>query len=375
MHRGAVGLMCVVAGLVTACASGGQGSQAYQDAARWVLFVPPGWHTVRFSDSKDGVGSAGIQLSNVPLPAPTLHPGYAIQVNGEVLPPRGVGLIIATDTDRGLQHGKVAMTPLPLPWPDGHSNGDWALGSAPPRSPVFETLWFRVHGRTYIAAITIGWKASRAAQTALGQIVRSIRPTAANSPRTSRTAPLPAPSQPLAHDTASPYAAMPADCTASGLAGALEGSPEPGTAGMALAGVYVWNTTARPCSLVGPVTVTGLDQAGRQVTLTVHFAMPVIRFPLSPDARGPGKKGRIPGREVVASMLLIAAGTHPNDPGLACPGHQINPATWRIALGSRGSITTPNSSAASGPALTRDGGLTTCRGKVYGQSPMLIGPP
>jgi hypothetical protein len=74
-------------------------------------------------------------------------------------------------------------------------------------------------------------------------------------------------------------------------------------------------------------------------------------------------------------MLLMATGTHPNDPGLACHGHHTDPAAWRITLGTGGSITTPNSSAASGPALTRHGGLTTCRGEVYGQSPMLISPP
>jgi hypothetical protein len=55
---------------------------------------------------------------------------------GEVLAPRGVGLIIATDTDRRLPHSKVAVPPLPLPWPDGSHSG-WLIGSAPPRSPIF----------------------------------------------------------------------------------------------------------------------------------------------------------------------------------------------------------------------------------------------
>jgi hypothetical protein len=172
------GLIPVLA--AAACGAGGgsatvtasHAGQTYRNSAAWTIDVPPGWHAVRFSDSKGGVRSAGIQLSNVRLPAPTLLPGYAIQVNGEVLPPRGVGLIIATDTDRRLPHSKVAVPPLPLPWPDG-SHGGWLIGSALPRSPIFETLWFRVYGTTYIAAATIGWKASAAAQKALGQIVRS----------------------------------------------------------------------------------------------------------------------------------------------------------------------------------------------------------
>jgi hypothetical protein len=95
-----------------------------------------------------------------------------------VLPPRGVGLVIATATGRRPAHVKVAAPPLPLPWPDG-SHG-WLLGSSPARSPVFEWLWFRIGGTMYAAAVTIGWKASRAAQKALGPIVRSIKPEPAS---------------------------------------------------------------------------------------------------------------------------------------------------------------------------------------------------
>ena len=92
-----------------------------------------------------------------------------------MLPPRGVGLIVATDTDRKLAHGHVAVLPLPLPWPDG-SGGGWSLGSSLAHSPVFEMLWFRVGHATYVVDAKIGWKATGAAQKALGQIVRSIKP-------------------------------------------------------------------------------------------------------------------------------------------------------------------------------------------------------
>jgi WD40-like Beta Propeller Repeat len=148
------------------------GIQAYQKPARWAIYVPPGWHVVRFSDAKGNVRSTGIQISNVRLPRPALLPGLPIQVNAEVLPPGGVGLIIATDTDQRPPKGKVAVPPLPLPWPDG-SRG-WALASSLGRSPVFEMLWFRVGHTTYLATAKIGWKASGPAQRALGQIVRSI---------------------------------------------------------------------------------------------------------------------------------------------------------------------------------------------------------
>jgi hypothetical protein len=176
------GLIPVLA--AAACGAGGGSStvtashagQTYRDSAGWTIYVPPGWHAVRFSDSKGSVRSAGIQLSNVPLPAPTLVPGTGtpILVNGRVLPPRGVGLIIATDTDRSLSHGKVAVPPLPAPWPDG-SRG-WTIAPAPPRGSIFEWRWFRANGTTYVATVTIGWKASGAAQKALAPIVRSIKP-------------------------------------------------------------------------------------------------------------------------------------------------------------------------------------------------------
>ena len=179
------GLIPVLA--AAACGAGGGSSivtashpgQAYRDSAGWTIEVPSGWHAVRFSDSKDGITAAGVQLSNIKLPPPTLIPGYPIQVNGQVLPEHGVGLIIATDTDPSLSHGKIAVPSLPLPWP-AESHG-WAIASAPPRSPIFETLWFRSDGMTYIAAAKIGWKASGTAQRALVRIVRSFEPKPASA--------------------------------------------------------------------------------------------------------------------------------------------------------------------------------------------------
>jgi hypothetical protein len=167
-------------------------------------------------------------------------------------------------------------------------------------------------------------------------------------------------------------AAAVAGCTAGQLGATFKGSSEPGTAGNALAIVYIWNRSATACTLPGPVTVAGLDQADRQVTMPVRFTIEPRSPRLSPDGTGPGKRGRMPGGEVSASLLLIAAGTHPNDPSLACPGQQIDPAAFRIVLASGASITTPNASASHGPALTRDGGLMICRGSLGGQSPILI---
>ena len=165
-------VVCATGGCTTAM-TGGQ-AQPRLDPARWPLYVPPGWHLVRFGEAKGLVRAAGIQLSNVRLPAPKLLPGTPVEVNGQVLPAGGVGLVIATATERSFSHGMLVRPPLPLPWPDG--SHDWTLASSPPGSPIYEWLWFREYGTTYIAAIAIGSKASRAAQKALGPIIGSIKP-------------------------------------------------------------------------------------------------------------------------------------------------------------------------------------------------------
>ena len=102
MRRAAV---CLVGSCLalTACSSSGTGSlpvidhtQVYRDSSGWSIKVPPGWHARQFNDTKDGITSRGVQLSNVRLPLPSLVPGYPVQVNGQVLPGDGIGLIIAT---------------------------------------------------------------------------------------------------------------------------------------------------------------------------------------------------------------------------------------------------------------------------------------
>ncbi len=81
-------------------------------------------------------------------------------------------------------------------------------------------------------------------------------------------------------------------CTAAQLSAALEGSSEPGTGGTALASVYLWNNSATACTLPGPMTVIGLDQAGRQVTTPVRFTTMPGSPALSPRGTGPSEPGR-----------------------------------------------------------------------------------
>jgi hypothetical protein len=185
MRRILVLVIGLIPALVAAACGAGGGTtltvshhgQTYQDSAGWTIEVPPGWHALRFRDSKDGITSAGVQLSNIPLPLPSLIPGYPIQVNDRVLPPPSVGLIIATDTDPKLSRGPVAVPPLPLPWPSGGKG--WLLASSPAirgaSIPVFETLWFRANGTIFIASAKVGAKAKGADLKAFAGIIQSLR--------------------------------------------------------------------------------------------------------------------------------------------------------------------------------------------------------
>ena len=181
MRRGfrwLIGLIPVIA--AAACGSAGytatasQHEHIYRDAAGWTIKVPPGWHVLRFSDSKDGITAAGVQLSNVKLPSPKLVPGFPIQANGGVLPTRGVGVVIASDTDPKVPHGPMAVPPLPAP----HAlNGwkYWNAGSASAGNPYIEILWFRAHSATFTATAKIGPKATNGDLKAFAAIVRSLR--------------------------------------------------------------------------------------------------------------------------------------------------------------------------------------------------------
>jgi hypothetical protein len=118
------------------------------------------------------IGSVGEQFSNVALPAPRLIAGYPIQVNNNVLPARGIGLIIATDNDPRLSRRDVAVLPLPLP---DTPHDRWDVGSALGGEPYLETLRFRVACTTFIASAKVGPDASHGAVQQLASIVESLR--------------------------------------------------------------------------------------------------------------------------------------------------------------------------------------------------------
>jgi len=156
----------------SATQAAGSSSRMYRDSAGWTVSVPAGWDVVRFQDSSHGITAAGALISTVRLAAPPVVSGYPIQVNGRVLPGRGVGLIIAIDNDPKLSPGALATPPLPSP--DG-SQHQWSIGSALAGEAFLKTLWFRVDGRTFIASAKVGPDVSGADVQALARIIGSVR--------------------------------------------------------------------------------------------------------------------------------------------------------------------------------------------------------
>jgi hypothetical protein len=178
MRRVAIWLAELIAIPTMAACSAGQPArlvvshhtQTYHDSAGWSIKVPPGWHALPFRYSNHGITSAGLQLSNVQLPPPSLVPGYPIQVSNRVLPARGIGLIIATDTDRKLSHYVVRKLPLPAP-----NGGSWTFGSSLGGTPYLELMWFDAHGTTFIACAKVGPNVTKTDLKAVAAAVRSLR--------------------------------------------------------------------------------------------------------------------------------------------------------------------------------------------------------
>ncbi len=169
------GLVFVLA--VTACGGAevtGHSGRMYRDPAGWTVDVPSGWHLVHFSGSNGGVAAAGAQISNVRLTGPRVIPGYPVQSALGRQPPRGVGLVIASDTETGLpgrSRGYILAPPLPAPDQHGWNVGSTLVASG---NPSIETLWFRGDHETFIASVKVGTNATSADLRAIDRIIHSL---------------------------------------------------------------------------------------------------------------------------------------------------------------------------------------------------------
>ena len=121
---------------------------SYRDRAGWSIEVPRGWHALAFTvtASRDQ-RYRGVEISNMVLPRPQAVHGTPVQVSGDAVGGRGIGLVIAT-TDAGGSDERPLALPLSL--------DDFAEGSALPGSPVLDGDSFRANGLHFVATVKWG---------------------------------------------------------------------------------------------------------------------------------------------------------------------------------------------------------------------------
>jgi hypothetical protein len=149
-------------------------------------------------------------------------------------------------------------------------------------------------------------------------------------------------------------------------------------AGNDMATVLIRDTSARPCTLTGPVAVTGVNQAGRAVTATLRTGVRGVAVLTS--GAGPVRwrvSGTLTGTQPgeLTGLVLLAAEYRDGPAGVDhgyCEPLWVIPAAWRIELPS-GSLTVANASA--GRSISKSGGLVTCRGQLDNPQPVLVGSP
>lgn len=148
-------------------------ARVYHDPAGWTIDVPRRWHLVPFESSHGGVSAAGAQISNVRLPAPHVVPTAPIQAQVGASPARGIGLVIATDSEKGLvgeSPGYIVMPPLPTP-----DQCKWSTGSALAGQAYIEILWFRGDHKSFVATVKVGPHATGKDLATVNRTIQSLR--------------------------------------------------------------------------------------------------------------------------------------------------------------------------------------------------------
>jgi hypothetical protein len=126
-----------------------------------------------FSVTGDSMITVGVQLSNVPLPAPSVISRCPVQVTSQQLPPNGIGLTITADTDTSPSDRPIAEPPLPYPDRWAKSSGPRMRGGA--GGSHVEVLWFRIETTVFEACAKIGPRVTSADHAALATAIHSIR--------------------------------------------------------------------------------------------------------------------------------------------------------------------------------------------------------
>jgi hypothetical protein len=166
-------------------------------------------------------------------------------------------------------------------------------------------------------------------------------------------------------------------CTAAQLALTYFGG-EPG-AGNDFGMIGIRDISGQPCTLTGPLGVTGLNARGRAVTGTIRpdvAGTAVLSPHESQIIRGRG--GRLAGvrpGEFLGEVPLSAEyrdGPSSVDNGY-CERLWVVPATWRVVLPDGKALTVANADRSNPSKLVRSGGFVTCRGRMGEVQPVSVG--
>ena len=128
--------------------------------------------------------------------------------------------------------------------------------------------------------------------------------------------------------------------------------------------LVISDTSARPCTLAGPLQVTGLGTAGQAVTVSVSFPVtgPAV---LSPAGQADARVGQ-----------LVLVDDYRDDPATAnglCEPFWVVPATWRVVLPGGQSLSVANAAPANPIKLVPSGGFVTCSGEFFAAQQATVG--
>ena len=142
--------------------------------------------------------------------------------------------------------------------------------------------------------------------------------------------------------------------------------------------LLIGDRSPRPCTLEGPLHVTGLDRNGQKVTSTARFPVAGVTV-LSPGVgtvtrSGPGGAltGLNPGdlTGIVTLQAEYRDGPARVDNGLCAPLWVV-PASWRVTLQDETSLVVANVDR-NNRGLVRSGGFVTCRGRLGAAGPATV---
>lgn len=181
------------------------------------------------------------------------------------------------------------------------------------------------------------------------------------------------PSFPVA--TTTPAPPPPPACRAEQLSLAYAAAPSNGDHNFGF--IEMWDRSPRPCTLIGPIVVAGLDPAGHVMTTVLTYQVAVGS---GLTARGTRPRGtmQLARGERAAPLILSAGFKYDALRRYRTCTRRTEPATWQLRLSFGGVLTVANadplSPARSGRAPTANHGLLTCRGVLDSPQPIEVVP-